>query len=65
MNSRLFKIGIALIILAGLSWLAEILFIEDLDTEGVSQESIFLPLALMWGLLGVVFLFLSGALKRK
>ena len=65
MDSRLFKIGIALIILAGLSWLADILFHEELDTEGTPQQSVLLLLAFIWRLLGVVFLFLSGGLKRR
>ena len=40
-NSRLRIAGIIALVLAGLSWLAEMAFYGDIDPNGVLQESFF------------------------
>ena len=64
MNNRLFKMGVAFIILAGLSWLIGNLFGGVSGEAGSLYDTIFLPLTFMWALLGVIFLFLSFGIKR-
>ena len=64
-NSRLRIAGIIALVLAGLSWLAETVFYGDIDTNGVLQESFFLPLTFFLAALGVILILVSLVVKRR
>ncbi|WP_299356186.1 DUF3955 domain-containing protein [uncultured Shimia sp.] len=64
-NSRLRIAGIIALVLAGLSWLAEMAFYGDIDPNGVLQESFFLPLTFILAALGVILMLVSLLVKRR
>ena len=65
MNSKLRISGFIALVLAGLSWLAEMAFYGDIDPNGVLQESFFLPLTFILAALGVILMLVSLLVKRR
>lgn len=65
MNSRLRIAGFLALVLAGLSGLAETAFYGDIDTNGVVQESFFLPLTFILAALGIVLIVASLLIKAR
>ena len=57
--------GLIALVLAGLSWLAEIIFYGGIDPNGVLQESFFLPLTFILAAIGIVTLGISLVLKPR
>ncbi|MDU9007116.1 DUF3955 domain-containing protein [Sedimentitalea todarodis] len=65
MDSKLRISGFIALVLAGLSWLSETAFYDDVDANGVLQESFFLPLTFILAALGLVLIFVSLWVKRR
>ena len=65
MKSKLRTAGFIAFALAGLSWLAETAFYGDIDSNGVLQESFFLPLTFILAAIGIVLLGISLVLKPR
>ncbi len=65
MKSKLRTAGFIALALACLSWLAEAVFYGDIDTNGVLQESFFLPLTFILAAIGIVLLGISLVLKPR
>lgn len=65
MISRLRIAGFIALVLAGLSGLAETAFYGDIDTNGVVQESFFLPLTFILAALGIVLIVASLLIKLR
>lgn len=65
MKSKLRTAGFVALVLAGLSWLAETAFYGDIDSNGVLQESFFLPLTFILAAIGIVLLGISLVLKPR
>lgn len=65
--SKSTSLGLTLIILGALCFLAESVFYGTVDENGFLQESLFLPLSFFLGFAGLVLLAVSGikALIRK
>lgn len=63
--SKLSWIGIVLIALGVASYLAEQVFYEYVDENGVLQESFFLPLAFILGCIGLILLLIGSRKKRQ
>jgi len=57
--------GLIALVLAGLSWLAEITFYGGIDPNGVLQDSFFLPLTFILAAIGIVILGISLVLKPR
>ncbi|MGR3616588.1 MAG: DUF3955 domain-containing protein [Paracoccaceae bacterium] len=62
-NYRLF--GTMAVILAIIFGLAEISFYGDVDANGVLQESFFMPLSLIFAVLGIVLIAVSFLTKSR
>lgn len=58
--SKLFWIGLTLILLGILSYICEMTFYNGIDENNVIQESLFLPLTFILGFIGVIFMIISG-----
>ncbi|WP_108839217.1 DUF3955 domain-containing protein [Tateyamaria sp. Alg231-49] len=65
MRNKLGILGLVCLVLAGFSWLTETLFYGDVDAEGVLQDSFFLPLTLIFAVLGVALVVISIILDRR
>lgn len=64
MNSKLKLFGIAALIGAVLSYIAETTFYNGVDADGVLQESFFLPLTFILAALGIVMLLASLFVRK-
>lgn len=65
MKPNLFNItwiGIILLILGVVSWIIEQVFYNKIDEKGILQESFFLPLSFILGIVGI-YLMTIGILK--
>ena len=65
MTSKLFISGSIMLALAGMSGLMESLFYGDIASDGVLQESLFLPLAFIFLALAVILYCLSLIMQVK
>jgi|GEM_PF-2916286 len=57
--------GVFLILLGISSYIAEQIFYGGVDENGVLQESFFLPLAFILGLIGLIMLFIGLVKTRR
>ena len=65
MTSKLFISGSIMLTLAVLSGLMESLFYSDIASDGVLQESLFLPLAFIFLALAIILYGLSLIMQAK
>ncbi len=65
MTSKLFISGSIMLTFAALSGLMESLFYGDIGADGVLQESLFLPLALIFLALAIILYGLSLIMQVK
>ena len=57
--------GLIILALAFVSWLAENTLYGEITADGVLQESFFLPLTFILGIIGIALLVVSVFLRRR